>query len=169
MSTSDVVLSRTIHRQKVEMAQLILLIYFICLTGCQPAQADYSSYGDQSSSTTGPSITTPKSNNSTTTDFITFRNALNRFAFKLPSRLAAFNPASSSENIFYSPTSIVSALMLVYAGAKDDTGIRAELANLFNLPGLDLLTNFQSVIGLFRPGPVINGTVAYDLSHDVQF
>ena len=58
-------------------------------------------------------------------------------------------------------------MMLVYAGANGDT--RNQVTTALNLQsqanrGIDILTSFQSVINLLRPSPVINGTVAYDLS-----
>ena len=146
------------------MALLILSIMCLCLIGCKPAQAGHNPYGNPASPPTPPSNVT---SSPFPGDASVLRDPLNSFAFQLYRNILAANPAASSANLFYSPTSIVSALMLVYAGAKGNT--KMELTTAFNLrnqlnQGVDILGSFQSVIGLFRPGPVINGTVAYDLS-----
>ncbi|GAV04544.1 hypothetical protein RvY_14812 [Ramazzottius varieornatus] len=144
------------------MNRLVGTIAFLLFV-TKHAQAAYGSYGNYNSTTTTttPSTVTPYQNTS-----VTLQAPLNDFALRLY-KLILEDPSIAAQNFFYSPTSIVSALMLVYAGAKGDT--KNEMTTALGLQdqvsqGVDVLASFQSILNVFRPGPVINGSAAYDLS-----
>ena len=86
----------------------------------------------------------------------TTQHTLNQFSLDFYKQVTA--DADKSNNVFFSPISIASALMLVYAGAKGDTAKELSSAvHLNNSNNQELLAAFQTATSFFQQADAEKG------------